>query len=814
MSEIVVSGAEVSLIISAAEAGPQGPAGADGPIGPTGPTGPQGADGIAAEFGATGPTGATGPQGEQGIQGPTGPAGADGTIGVDGAVGPTGPTGPQGADSTVQGPTGPAGAVGATGPTGPQGADSTVAGPTGPAGATGDTGPQGPAGADSTVPGPAGDTGPQGPIGDTGPAGADSTVPGPTGPAGADGTDGVDGATGPTGPQGEVGPTGPQGEVGPTGPAGASASFFSYRAEIDGVDPVASGHIGWDTVGQLDATTLSFSHFTLDGNDVTVAIHSAQAGDIIILADAGDHTNLQQWRIDSTGTDAGTFDTFSATLLDGSYVFSNNEQVTLYYLRNTQLAVSDLIDTDIYGDPNQANQYLKWNEQNQKWERTQITFGQEFQGMWIDNPQDGEVLRYTQWDDGQGNSGADWYNRRLELNYDLQGVWVDNPQNGQVLTWADFGNGQGEWQNQDPSGGGGGGGAATQLTVAIKNAHPTDTIYPGALLYAESYNDGAVKVMPLDLNGTLPDPEELVGILIDNPLAPNEYGTALVFGVATNVTNNSNYGPNAALYPRFDYPGAIGPFEQNAPAEFQYPVAHTLDANDPNQGQESFIFVNMFKSRFFTAPSSGGGGTAIQSNIVARTFFTDKWSSEKWGHSSTGQENLWEGVIAWWPMPLLNDSSIKAVRIFLQEYASSQEQTDNGGGDLIFGIYAPGSNGLPSTLVADLGTITNFDNGITFWGGPGAWFQKDFAQLDLAAGNYFVGVTYHAGTVDPANSKRAIMQGYIEPFFIGNPSQGDGFRGGKWPFPLDPVWPATLSGGEAWDTGDNAILPRIQVLGA
>lgn len=706
MSELIFSGAEVSIVISAAEAGPQGPtgpAGVDGPSGPTGPTGPQGDPGDPG-----GPTGPTGPTGAQGEVGPTGPQGEQGEAGADGAQGPTGPTGavgpagatgptgPQGADSTVPGPTGPAGATGATGPTGPAGADSTVAGPTGPAGATGPTGPTGATGADSTVPGPTGPTGAQGPVGDTGPAGADSTVPGPTGPTGPAGE------TGPTGADSTVpGPTGPQGEVGPTGPTGPAG----------------------------------------------------------------------------------------ATTLDG------------------------LTDSDIYGDAGQYNQYLKWNPDTQKWERNQISFGQEFTGLWIDNPQPGEVIRFTQWDDGQGNSGSDWFNRKLEFNYDLQGVWVQNPQNGQVLTWADFGNGEGEWQNQDASGGGGGG-AATQVTVEVKNAHPTDTIYPGTLLYADSYNDGAIRVLPLDMNGTLPDPESVVGVLINQQIAPNEYGTALVYGVVSNVTNNSNIGANVALYPRFDYPGAIGALDTQIDDAFEFPIGYTLDNADPEQGQEPRIFVNMFKSRFYAA--SGGGSTepAAQSNIVARSLFQGKWTSEKWGQSGYGQENLWDGVLAWWPLPLLNQSSFDSVRIWLMEYNSEQEQLDNQGGDLKFAIYSVGSDGLPNALLHDLGTISNLHTGTNFWGGPGGWFQKDFSAVTLDAGNYFVGVTYHSGVQTPEESKRTIFQGYVDPFYIGNPSGGDGFRGGKWPFPLNAAWPQTLNGGEKWDGGDNASLARIQIRGA
>jgi hypothetical protein len=649
------------------------------------------------------------------------------------------------------------------------------------------------------------------------------------------------------------------------------------------------------------------------------------------LADADNHNNYQKWQLTSIGTDAGTYDTFEATLVDGSYVFANNHRITLYYLRNVQLSTAELTDTSF--DPNNANEgslFMAWDEQNQEWVRRRITFGQEFDGMWVDNPQEGQVLTYVT--DGQGNyfwynadaqggggGGAatqvtfeiknaqetdtlwpgmivyaDQYNdgaimvRALDLNAQelpnpeqVLGIVINNSVEagqygtalaygvatnvfnnfnvgantalfagkdypGQIRDFDDTIPGQFMYpiaytlDNSDPgqqqearifvnffknqyapAGGDGGGGstAAAQIAIEVKNINNNnDTYYPGTLVYVDQYNDGAPCVLALDLNAqTLPDPEQVLGVVINGQIDPGQYGTVLVYGMTTNITNNFNFGQNTALYPATNYPGSIQPEgneTQNTPAEFMFPVAYTLDASNPEQGQEARVFVDMFKSKFYAA--SGGGGVpaeAVQSNIVARSLFTDKWSSEKWGHSGNDQNNLWEDGVVWWPLPLLNQDSLNSVRIYLTEYNSSQEQIDNGGGDIGFAIYSTGSDGLPSLLLHNLGYITNWDNGITFWGGNGAWFQKDFTAVTLDAGNYFIGVRYEAGTTDPALGKHIKYQGYVDPFYIGNPSQGNGFRGALG-ITQDATWPTNLSSNQAWDGSDFATLPRIQVKGA
>ena len=804
---IQVSGGEVSLVISVGESGPAGPT---GPTGPTGPAGERGLDGAAANQGATGPTG---PQGELGPTGPTGPQGEAGLDGADGATGDTGP-------------------AGATGPTGPIGADSTVAGPTGPTGATGDTGPTGPQGADSTVVGP---TGPTGATGSTGPQGADSTVEGPTGPQGE---------VGATGPQGEAGPTGPTGATGPAGTGGTAildasgeqiisasdGSTVTFSPNIANPDVNAFFTVGsyvllTDLTDQIGAQYGTITSYSGGGSLMTISRDYSPQDGVQIGGNVGGFRIVlvgprgPQGEVGPTGADStvpGATGPAGATGATGPAGADGATGPTGPQGEAGATTLDGLTDTDIYSGPNQPSQALIWDEQNSMWVRRTFSFGQEFDGLWIDQPQDGEVLRYSDWDDGQGNTGSDWFNRKLDFNYDLNSVGVGNPQDGQVLTWADFGDGNGEWQNQDASGGGGGG-AATQVTVEVKNAHPTETIYPGTLLYAEQYNDGAVKVLPLDMSaGTLPDPESVVGVLINNQLAPNEYGTALSYGLAKNIYNNNNVGGNVALYPRLDYPGAFGPLDETIDDAFKFPVGYTLDNSDPNQGQEARIFFDFHKSKFYAAAAGGGGGNgngggggsepAPQSIFVARSTFADKYSSEKYGQSGTNTNNLWNNSITWWPFTLLNEGSIKAFRIL----AATNDASD-AGGDLSFAVYEAGSNGLPSTLVQVLGSLDNLAQ-ITV----AAWLQLDFTPITLSGGNYYLGLQYYKTGSEVSGSEVKITYfGFQDAFFLGNPSLGDGFRGVvAWPPATGIQWDNTLTSSQAWDTSDFATLPRVQFLGA
>ena len=654
MSEIIVSGAEVSLVISAGGAGPQGPAG------PTGPTGAQGVAGTAANIGATGPTGPQGPTGAAGEQGSDGSAGATGPTGAAGLTGATGPTGATGNDSTVVGPTGPSGPQGATGLQGETGADSTVAGPSGATGPTGAVGPTGPTGADSTVVGP---TGAQGEAGPTGPQGADSTV---------------------------AGPTGADGSVGPTGPTGAA---------------------GADGSETLDALT----------------------------------------------------------------------------------------DTDIYGDPQVGSQVLVWDEGASKWIRRKLSFGQEFEDLWTGGAQSGQTLIFNDYGNGDG-SGA-WLPGDLGLN-NLWDVGFDpgNTENGSVLTFVDFGEGNYQWQAQSAGGGGGGG----NVTVAVKNASGTDTMYPGTLVYASEYNDGAVKVLPVDVNNSTPsDLTTVIGVITEQ-LNPNDYGTATVYGTVTNIMNNSNFGANAPLYAGTDYPGQLTGTQGSG--DYAQPVGYVLDPNDGGS-----VFINLFKS-IFAASASGSSASAIQSNIVARSLFQDKWSSENWGHSGTAQNNAWDGSIIWWPLPLLAQDTFNSTRAYLDVYNSESDQQANGGGDIHFAVYSVGPDGLPLELLHDLGQITNFDDGIDLYVSPGMFFQLDHSNITLEAGNYFIGMRYNSGATTPETGKNIRYSGYVDPFFIGNPSQGSGFRGSA---QINTAsWQQTLGSSQAWDGSDFANLPRIQIKGA
>ena len=312
--------------------GPVGPKGDKGDIGPrgnTGATGSRGDTGATGPKGDTGATGATGPKGDTGATGATGDRGATGAQGVsvtlkgtkatiadlpvsgnpgdawivttgdgsahlDGSlwfwstvdnawddigkiVGPQGDPGPTGAKGD-KGDTGERGLKGDSGATGPKG-DTGATGEKGDKGDIGDTGPKG----DTGATGATGATGPRGPgvtendIAPTSPNAGDlwwdtisgnlfiyydsnwvpsvTTTIGATGATGATGPQGAKGDTGDQGPKGDTGDTGakgdtgdqgPKGDTGDQGPAGENGSNVT---ELDTPPSSPSaGDLWWDTV--------------------------------------------------------------------------------------------------------------------------------------------------------------------------------------------------------------------------------------------------------------------------------------------------------------------------------------------------------------------------------------------------------------------------------------------------------------------------------------------------------------------------------------------------------------------------------------
>lgn len=620
--EVSVTPPEVTLSVTAAQTGPQGP------VGPTGATGPAGS---AGPTGAAGAVGATGPQGDAGVAGPTGPAGADSVVpGPTGPAGATGPTGAQGAASTVPGPTGPQGAIGATGPQGTAGLDGATGaagatGPTGPAGSQGPagaTGPTGATGANSTVPGP---TGPAGAIGPTGPAGSASDLlwgyisenvvladngssdiidvnntyspvmffvnekivissvdtnqkqfgtvtaynpttgsltytrdsyegtgtitsnayvypTGVTGATGATGAAGAAGATGPTGPAGEAGYTGQvkhlvKNNSGSTMPIGSvvyvsSADGTNMNVSLADADAEATSS---KTMGILEQAlaTGEIGYVVTEGLITGLNTNSATAGQSVWLS-----------------TTAGEFVYGAPPAKPAHSVYLG--VVTRAHAVNGEIFVkvqngyelNELHDVDTAGDAGAPSQALIWDEATNTWIRRRFSFGTEFDGLWNDNPQEGQVLTYVS--DGMG--GFTWLN-----------AW--------------------------PSGGGS---TSDKLKVAIKNNSSSTSLLVGTLVYVTNYNDGALKVAPVNVATSTPsDPSKIVGIVVDSDVAADDYGYALVYGQMPR--DNSTSGPDVPLYP-----GNAGALTTTAPASpYNFAVAYPVDGASSPDG---VMFVDMFKA--------------------------------------------------------------------------------------------------------------------------------------------------------------------------------------------------------------------------
>jgi hypothetical protein len=520
----------------------------------------------------------------------------------------------------------------------------------------------------------------------------------------------------------------------------------------------------WNNATQADSTSLYVSQITDDGVDVALALANAQPGDIIVIADEADHNNFQRWELSAAPIPDTTYAEVPVTYVDGTHSFNNNDRITIYYLREPSLALSDLIDADIYGDPDQTAQALVWNPDTDKWER-----------------------------------------RRLDINYDLNGISVDQGsiQGGHVLTWAAFEEG-GEWQAQAPAGGST---EAKVVLVDIKNVSG-ETIYPGAVVYATDYDDGAVKVSLLDLSTTPPDPEQIVGLVYPNSIDDGEYGTAVVYGTVANITDNSNWGPNTPLYPGADFPGQLRPLDTNIPADFQIPIAYSLDGSDPEEEQTPFIFVNMFKHSFAVGEAAPSDG--IPDIINFSRPRPDSWiPSGLMGDNdptSVVDNNAWAHSIIWHPILLGADATFEAVKLHLTELNNPDSLTGNG--SIKFAIYtADPETGLPKNLVDELGeySLTASTNiGIV---------QLNFDSVFVAAGMYYLGFSYqHPDYEQGVNDIAVKYEGYLRPYWPGNPASGSpsangGFRGGNDFSQNSGAWPATLNEGQAFDGSDFMHLP-------
>ena len=142
-----------------------------------------------------------------------------------------------------------------------------------------------------------------------------SNVAGPTGAQGLQGLQGEKGekgdagspgASGSAGPTGSVGSSGPQGHTGPQGNTGAngqSTSYYRYnaRTNIQSGDP-GNTNVIWNNVTQINATQINISHINQDNIDIDIFLALIQTGNILILQDANNSLNYQQFLVTGTIT--------------------------------------------------------------------------------------------------------------------------------------------------------------------------------------------------------------------------------------------------------------------------------------------------------------------------------------------------------------------------------------------------------------------------------------------------------------------------------------------------------------------------------
>ena len=408
--------------------------------------------------GIAGSTGATGVQGWQGPQGFQGAGG--GSTGNQGDTGPQGFQGAGGGLTGNQGDTGPQGDIGFQGETGPQGFQGDL----GPQGFQGNTGPQG-------------ETGPQGfqgPQGETGPQGFQ-------GPSGVDGFLGGTGPQGNTGPQGEIGPQGFSGPQGNTGANGQSTSYYRYNARTN----IQSGNPGntnviWNNITQISATQINISHINQDNIDIDIFLALIQTGNILILQDANNSTNYQQFLV--TGT---------ITIIPNLYVqvpviiITSGGQGTTNY-NNGHNLILGLITQGAAGPQGITGPQGETGPQG-------VTGPQGFQGAQGETGPQGNTG--TQGITGpQGNYSPFYFQDTApSTSLPIGSRWLDSSTGEELVLVNDGGSIQ--WvqpYNGSGSGGGSGGGAGTQgpqgVTGTIGNTGPQGDIGPqGAAGGGSSY---------------------------------------------------------------------------------------------------------------------------------------------------------------------------------------------------------------------------------------------------------------------------------------------------------------------------------------
>jgi hypothetical protein len=116
----------------------------------------------------------------------------------------------------------------------------------------------------------------------------------------------------------------------------AKQIFFSllgnYKIDTSGTTPPAtSGDIKYSNATQISSTNLYVSDLTSDGIDINVVLSFLTVGSVLLVQDANDHLNYQNWQISATPTLSGDTYTIPVTLASsagtGTTGFANNHDV-------------------------------------------------------------------------------------------------------------------------------------------------------------------------------------------------------------------------------------------------------------------------------------------------------------------------------------------------------------------------------------------------------------------------------------------------------------------------------------------------------
>jgi len=116
----------------------------------------------------------------------------------------------------------------------------------------------------------------------------------------------------------------------------AKQIFFSllgnYKIDTAGTTPpAASGDIKYSNATQISSTNLYVSDLTSDGIDINVVLSFLTVGSVLLIQDANNHLNYQNWQISAAPTLSGDTYTIPVTLASsagtGTTGFANNHDV-------------------------------------------------------------------------------------------------------------------------------------------------------------------------------------------------------------------------------------------------------------------------------------------------------------------------------------------------------------------------------------------------------------------------------------------------------------------------------------------------------